>query len=203
MHHPSFQRGMSQFYPAEQLIVVSAGPWYTLHLRLPDGRPVLFWVLVLVGACQSGTVWAGLCLIHHHHVRPDHGGCAPAPGVLCASLWGLCARAQLGCAPGRSWVVVWLGGCVLEAQMAVACITARAENPRGRKLWLRLKEFVRRAKLDPSLWGQYSSSRCHGGGSERKTALHATDSPSRDSSASSAACAHAVATDRAACSTRR
>ena len=41
----------------------------TLHLRLPDGRPILFWVLVLVGACQSGTVWAGLCLIHHHH-RP-------------------------------------------------------------------------------------------------------------------------------------
>ena len=32
-----------------------------------DGRPVLFWVLVLVGACQSGTVRAGLCLIHHHH----------------------------------------------------------------------------------------------------------------------------------------
>ena len=29
--------------------------------RLPDGRPVLFWVLVLVGAFQSGTVWAGLC----------------------------------------------------------------------------------------------------------------------------------------------
>ena len=28
---------------------------------------ILFWVLVLVGACQSGTVWAGLCLIHHHH----------------------------------------------------------------------------------------------------------------------------------------
>ena len=39
----------------------------TLHLRLPDGRPILFWVLVLVGACQSGTVWAGLCLTHHHH----------------------------------------------------------------------------------------------------------------------------------------
>ena len=38
----------------------------TIHLRLPDGRPFLFWVLVLVGACQSGTVWAGLCLIHHH-----------------------------------------------------------------------------------------------------------------------------------------
>jgi len=64
--------------------------------------------------------------------------------------------------------------------MATACITARAENPRGSKLWLRLKEFVRRAKLDPKLWGQYSSSRCHGGGSERKTALHATDSPARD-----------------------
>ena len=40
---------------------------HALHLRPPDGRPVLFWVLVLVGACQSGTVWAGLCLIHHHH----------------------------------------------------------------------------------------------------------------------------------------
>ena len=67
-----------------------------------------------------------------------------------------------------------------EAQMAVTCITTRAENPRGRKFWLRPKEFVRRAELGPSLWGQYSSSRCHGGGSERKTALHATDSPARD-----------------------
>ena len=36
-------------------------------IQLPDGRPILFWVLVLVGACQSGTVRAGLCLIHHHH----------------------------------------------------------------------------------------------------------------------------------------
>ena len=64
--------------------------------------------------------------------------------------------------------------------MAVTCITARAKYPRGSELWLRLNEFVRRAKLDPSLWGQYSSSRCHGGGTERKTALHATDSPPRD-----------------------
>ena len=40
---------------------------YTLHLRLSDGRPILFWVLVLVGAFKSGTVWAGLGLIHHHH----------------------------------------------------------------------------------------------------------------------------------------
>ena len=38
-----------------------------LYLRLPDGRPILFWVLVLVGACKSGTVWAGSCLIHHDH----------------------------------------------------------------------------------------------------------------------------------------
>ena len=45
---------------------VKDGRGDTLHLRLPDGRPILFWVLVLVGACQSGTVWAGLCLIHHH-----------------------------------------------------------------------------------------------------------------------------------------
>ena len=54
----------------------------TLHLRLPDGRPILFWVLVLVGACQSGTAWAGLCLIHHHHrlssvVRSRHSGRQP------------------------------------------------------------------------------------------------------------------------------
>ena len=48
---------------------------YTLHLRIPDGRPIRFRVLVLVGACRSGTVWAGLCSTHHHqrHVRhnPD------------------------------------------------------------------------------------------------------------------------------------
>ena len=51
---------------------------YILHLRFPDGRPILFWGLVLVGACQSGTVLAGLCLIHHHRERqnktaPSHG----------------------------------------------------------------------------------------------------------------------------------
>ena len=37
----------------------------TLHLRLlqrlPDGRPISFRGLVLAGACQSGTVSAGLC----------------------------------------------------------------------------------------------------------------------------------------------
>ena len=59
----------------------------TLHLRLPGGRPVLFWVLVLVGACQSGTVWAGLCLIHHHHTalmyprrKKNDRGCLKPPG---------------------------------------------------------------------------------------------------------------------------
>ena len=51
----------------------------TLHLRLPDGRPVFFWVFVLEGACQSGTVWAALCLIHHHHKEEDN---APGPGHL-------------------------------------------------------------------------------------------------------------------------
>ena len=25
------------------------------------------WVLVWAGACYTGTAWAGLCLIHHHH----------------------------------------------------------------------------------------------------------------------------------------
>ena len=80
------------------------------------------------------------------------------------------------CAP--RWKVV--DYTLTEAQMATTCITARAENPRGSRLWLRFKEFVRRAKLDPKLWGQYSSSRCHGGGSERKTAVNATDSPARD-----------------------
>ena len=39
---------------------------YTLHLRLPDGRPVLFCVLVLVGACQCGTVWGGLRITHDY-----------------------------------------------------------------------------------------------------------------------------------------
>jgi len=40
--------------------VVQGMSGHTLHLRLPDGRPIFFWVLVLVGACQSGTVRAGL-----------------------------------------------------------------------------------------------------------------------------------------------
>ena len=66
-----------------------------------------------------------------------------------------------------------------EGEMACERITFRAENPRGSRRWLRLKEFVRRARLDPALWGQFTSSRCHGGGSERKTALHATDSQER------------------------
>ena len=40
-------------------------------LMAGGGRPVLFWVLVLVvGACESGTVvWAGLCFTHHHHQK--------------------------------------------------------------------------------------------------------------------------------------
>ena len=80
------------------------------------------------------------------------------------------------CAP--RWKVVDF--TLTEGQMACARITARAENPRGSRIWLRLKEFVRRAKLDPALWGQYTSSRCHGGCSERKTAHHSTDSPSCD-----------------------
>ena len=53
--------------PTEYTLLTAEEASDTLHLRLPDGRPILFWVLVLVGACQSGTVWAGLCLIHHHH----------------------------------------------------------------------------------------------------------------------------------------
>ena len=56
-------------------------PICTLHLRLPDGRPVLFWVLVLVGACQSGTVWAGLCPIHHHH-QENEPTSSPAPDPM-------------------------------------------------------------------------------------------------------------------------
>ena len=80
------------------------------------------------------------------------------------------------CAP--RWKVVDF--TLIEGQMARERITARAENPRGSKMWLRPKEFVRRAKLDAALWGQYTSSRCHGGCSERKTAHHAPDSPSRD-----------------------
>ena len=36
---------------------------------LMTGRFFFWGVLVLVGARQSGTVWAYLCLIHHHHQR--------------------------------------------------------------------------------------------------------------------------------------
>ena len=58
---------------------------------LMHGRPILFWVLVLVRACQSGTaVWAGVCLTpcltHHHHgcalqmpVRESENGAGKAP----------------------------------------------------------------------------------------------------------------------------
>ena len=42
------------------------------------------------------------------------------------------------CAP--RWKVVDF--TLTEGQMACARITARAENPRGSKMWLRLKEFV-------------------------------------------------------------
>ena len=55
---PFFVVGLEQRQPEQQQL--------EKQLRLPDGRPILLWVLVLVGACQSGTVWAGLCLIHHH-----------------------------------------------------------------------------------------------------------------------------------------
>ena len=74
---------------------------YTLHLRLPDGRLILFWVLVLVGACQSGTVWAGLCLIHHHHKKTSASRNASFTTValLCQSAGFFCL---LSLAAGRS-----------------------------------------------------------------------------------------------------
>ena len=74
---------------------------YTLHLRLPDGRPILFWVLVLVGACQSGTVWAGLCLIHHHHQS------STPPEVKCGFALARSGYAQYPAYRGRAFV--WLG----------------------------------------------------------------------------------------------
>ena len=109
--------------------------------------------------------------------------------------------ADWSCAP--HWKVVAF--TLTEGQMACARITARAEKPRGSKIWLRLKEFVRRAKLDAALWGQYTSSRCHGGGSERKTAHHATDSHRAARSAASSAAGTAAASliGRAAFSTPR
>ena len=39
-----------------------------------------FGVLVLVGACQSGTVWAGLCLIHHQGRGLARGGAGQDEG---------------------------------------------------------------------------------------------------------------------------
>ena len=87
------------------------------------------------------------------------------------------ATSDWACAP--RWKTVTFTDT--DGAMACSHITFRAENPRGSKLWLRLKTFVRQARLDPALWGQFKSSRCHGGGSERKTANHATDSSTRDS----------------------
>ena len=59
------------FFDADPPLAWAGGLWGILYPppacgSLTDGRPVLFWVLVLMGACQSGTVWSGLCLIHHH-----------------------------------------------------------------------------------------------------------------------------------------
>ena len=45
------------------------------------GPPGLGFLQALVGACQSGTVWAGLCLTHHHHKRP-------ASRILCLASGG-------------------------------------------------------------------------------------------------------------------
>ena len=61
---------------------------HTLHLRLHDGRPIFFWVLVLVGAYQPGTVLAGLRLAHHHQASPS--GASFLPYYLCYSLLSLC-----------------------------------------------------------------------------------------------------------------
>ena len=52
-----------------------------------------------MGACPSGTVWAGLCLIHHHHrtergfVRAQRGGRVPQGGSFLAP--GSLARRRL------------------------------------------------------------------------------------------------------------
>ena len=76
----------------------------TLHLRLPDGRPIRFWVLVLVGACQSGTVLAGLCLTHHQHHKFigllfRYGYFAMAPRAACTNCakpsWASCGRIRV------------------------------------------------------------------------------------------------------------
>ena len=57
------------------------------------------------------------------------------------------ATSDWTCAPRWKTVTYTL----TEGEMACERITFRAENPRGRKLWLRLKEFVRRARFDPAL----------------------------------------------------
>jgi hypothetical protein len=36
-------------------------PFSDIDWRTFDVKNLVCWVLVLVGACQSGTVWAGLC----------------------------------------------------------------------------------------------------------------------------------------------
>ena len=104
--HAFLERNPNPCFLYQELESVTRNPGFrlfhnTLHLRLPDGRPIIFWVLVLVGACQSGTVWAGLCLTHHHHfgfsilfwglsrknhTRPRAGGANSAPKEVTAAL---------------------------------------------------------------------------------------------------------------------
>ena len=99
LHPPGLVRATRAGFCAH--VALKKRALYTLHLRLPDGRLILFWVLVLVGACQSGTVWAGLCLIHHHHKKTSASRNASFTTValLCQSAGFFCL---LSLAAGRS-----------------------------------------------------------------------------------------------------
>ena len=81
------------------------------------GRPILFWVLVLVGACQSGTMWAGLCLIQAPStVRP----LARDPRVLIGWPFPLgfgLYRSGRALATGTAWA----GLCLIHHHHSSAC----------------------------------------------------------------------------------
>ena len=97
--------------------------------------------------------------------------------------------ADWSCAPRWKTVVFTL----TEGQIACANIAFRAENPGGSKMWLRLKECVRRAKLDPALWSQYVSSRC--GGLAARPGTCTTSTRSRRSRSSSPTTAQGLLAD--------
>ena len=89
----------------------------TLH-RAPVGQgpPGPGWLAISFGvwsgrALATGTAWAGLCLIHHHHSRmPRGGGDGPGKGPKARKAMAFVRGVLRGASLARARVALWLRG---------------------------------------------------------------------------------------------